>query len=243
MRLGLPSRTIAWMARWHAEITGHSFDLEELPRLFTAPEFRVCVDEGRYFLEAATFEALTESPAVHESAKALLPQINGVAKLMNTSFHDVNIGPIREHSEKGETREHVTLEIASSEIRMKAGLVALKVGGETPKPSAPGTLDSDKWLRNASKDAHRRRALNLWGGKHDPTSLWKVWELVRLHSGIAIDPNMLRRFRPALNDRAVSGEAARHDVSRLYPVEPDTMSLEDAEFFLGGLLTQWLNSV
>jgi hypothetical protein len=41
------------------EITGHSFDLEDLPRLFTAPDFRVVDQDGRFLLETEEFEALT----------------------------------------------------------------------------------------------------------------------------------------------------------------------------------------
>jgi hypothetical protein len=122
--------------------------------------------------------------------------------------------------------------------------VLIKAGEEPPKPPSPGSLDSDRWVKAASMDAHRGRALALWGGPHDPTNLWKVWELIRHHSGVAIDPNLRRRFRPALNDRVISGEQARHEVpSRQYPVELDTMSLDEAQSFLGDLLTQWLNSV
>lgn len=87
------------MAKWHVELTGHTFDLEELPQLLTAPELRVIEEEGRYLLEAEQFETLTEGAAVHAAAKALLPRINGIAKLMHRSFKDVDVGPIREQND------------------------------------------------------------------------------------------------------------------------------------------------
>ncbi len=229
------------MARWQAELTGHSFDLEEFPRLLTAPELRVIEEDGRYLLEAEQFEALTESAAVHAAALALLPLINGVAKLRHRSFRDVGTGPIRELDEDGKTRHHVVLGAATLEARSKVSALAIKLGEEEPTPPAPGSLDSDEWLRVASSNAYAWRALALWGGPHDPANLWKAWELLRDHSAMAFDPDLRRRFRPALNDRAIAGEDARHEVpSRQYSVEPDTMTLAEAEEFLRDLLIRWL---
>jgi len=230
------------MARWQVQLTGHAFDLEELPRLLTAPELRVIGQDGRYLLEAEQFEALTESAAVHAAALALLPLINGAGKLKHRSFRDIDVGPIRELDEEGNTRQHVVVLAATVEARAKASAVLVNLGEEEPAAPPPGSLDSDGWMRCASSNAYASRALTLWGGPHDPTNLWKVWELLRDRSGLAIDPDLRRRFRPALNDRAIAGEGARHEVPSRYPVEPDTMSMEEAEASLGGLLTQWLGS-
>lgn len=98
-------------------------------------------------------------------------------------------------------------------------------------------------MRVASVDPNALRALALWGGPHDPINLWKVWELVR-SSGVAIDADLRRRFHPALNERSVAGEAARHEAPSVRsPVAPDTMSVVEAERFLGGLLGAWLASL
>jgi hypothetical protein len=61
---------------------------------------------------------------------------------------------------------------------------------------------------------------------------------------LSIDPDLKRRFLPSTNDKAIAGEAARHEVPmRSYPVEPDTMTLPEAEAFLGDLLGQWLRGL
>lgn len=231
------------MARWQVELTGHAFDLEELPGLFTAPDLRVVEQDGRYFLEAEQFEALTESGAVHASALALLPRINGAAKLKHRKFRDVALrGHIREVDEDG-MRQHAIATPATVEVRANVPTPAILVDGEQVLP-APGSLDSDQWMRGAALSAYAGRALELWGGAHDPTAMWKVWELLRDHSGLTIDPGLRRRFCPALNDRTIAGDDARHEVPMTsYPVEPDTMSLPEAEAFLGGLLEQWLRSL
>jgi hypothetical protein len=154
----------------------------------------------------------------------------------------VDVGPIREYDDQGKTAQHVVVEAATVELRTKVNAVLIRAGEEEPTPPAPGSLESDKWMRAASSNVYSAKALALWGGTHDPANLWKVWELLRDHSGVAIDPNLRRRFRPALNDRAIAGEDARHEVSSQQPVEPDTMSISEAETFLEDLLMQWLGS-
>jgi hypothetical protein len=69
------------MARWQVELTGHAFDLEELPRLLADPMLRVVEEAGRYLLEAEQFEALTQAADVHAAAKMLLPRIKRHCKV------------------------------------------------------------------------------------------------------------------------------------------------------------------
>jgi hypothetical protein len=168
------------------ELTGHTFDLEELPQLLTAPELRVIEEEGRYLLEAEQFETLTEGAAVHAAAKALLPRINGIAKLRQRSFNDVDVGPIREQDDQGKTAHHVVVTATTVELRTRVDAVIIKAGEKEPAPPAPGSLDSDRWMRAASSNVYASRALGLWGARHEPVNLWKVWELLREHSGLTI---------------------------------------------------------
>jgi hypothetical protein len=80
------------MSKWQVELTRHQFDLEDLPKWFTAPELRVVERDGHFLLEADQFDDLNESAAVHAAARELLPRINGVAKLKNGSFRYVAVG-------------------------------------------------------------------------------------------------------------------------------------------------------
>ena len=231
------------MSKWQVELTGHRFDLKELPRLFTSPDLRVIEQDGRYQLEAADFEGLHESAAVHAVALALLPRVNGVGKLEDGSFRDVEIGTVRAVDEEGRATDSFVFLPGSIEARSKMTATLTVDGQEEPAPPTPGSLDSDAWMRAATADPLAVRALELWGGPHDPAHLWKVWELVRDNSGLTIDTEKRRRFRPALNDRSIAGDDARHEVPmRNYPVEPDTMSLPEVDAFLGGLLKEWLGA-
>jgi hypothetical protein len=229
------------MPRWQVELSGHPFDLEELPALLSAPSLRVLESEGHYLLEAEQFESLEEAAAVHTTARALLPRINGVGKLKNRGFRAVDVGRVHELSGQGDRRQHVFLQVDSAILRSKVSAVLIKQGEEEPEGPPPGSLETDNWMRAASLDPKAARALALWGGPHEPINLWKVWELVR-DSGVAIDPELRRRFRPALHNRSIAGEEARHELPS-GRVEPDTMSVEEAEGFLGDLLAAWLASL
>jgi hypothetical protein len=186
----------------------------------TDPGLRVVEESDRFSLEADEFEPLSQAAAVREAAARLLPRINGVGKLKSASFQDVGLGLVQE-DDSGTVRKHAFLQLDAIRIRSRVSPVVIRVGDEQAGPSVPGAQESDAWVRAAASHPNKQRALALWGGPHDPTSLWKVWELVR-ESGMTIDSDERRRFRPALNDRAISGEDARHDVSRRYPADPDT---------------------
>jgi hypothetical protein len=115
------------LAKWQVELTGHIFDLGDLPLLLTAPGFRVTGEDGRHFLEADHFEALTDSGAVFAAALALLPRINGVGKLNDPSFQDVGVGTIREIGSEGDQRHHTVALAGTIEIRTKVDDVPLVV--------------------------------------------------------------------------------------------------------------------
>lgn len=147
------------MSKWQVELTGHQFDLEDLPRWFTAPELRVVEQDGHFLLEAEQFDDLHESAAVHAAARELLPRINGVAKLKNGSFRDVAVGAaVLELDEEGLERQHTVVLAGTVEARAKASGVLVKVGEDEPSAPAPGSLDTDQWLRAAEVEPEAQEA-------------------------------------------------------------------------------------
>jgi hypothetical protein len=231
------------MPRWQAEITGHRFDLDDLRRLLTAHDLEVIEDDGTYYLEAAEFEGLTDGAAVHRASVDLLPLVNGVGKLHSSSFEDVGVGHVRELGDDGTSRHHTVVVADTAHLRTRVDAVIIRPGeseSQEPAEPPPGSQESDTWMRAARATGPQRRALALWGGRHDPINLWKVWEIIRDHSGLAINPDDIRRFRPAVNDPTIAGQDARHETTR-HQLHPDTMSLTEAEAFLAALLKRWLS--
>lgn len=229
------------MSRWRVELEGEQFDLEDLPRLLTGDDAQVIQDGDVYYLEAAEFEGVDDSGAVHAKALELVQLVNGVGKLHSSSFHDVAVARVVELAEDGTViSKNVFVSVGAAIGRSKVSAVAVLVGDEQPEEPAPGSRESDEWMRAALAMREKQRALALWGGPHDPLNLWKVWEIMRDHSGLAIDSDDRRRFKPALNERTIAGEDARHE-KPWHKVEPDTMMRAEAEAFLGDLLKRWLS--
>jgi hypothetical protein len=227
------------MSRWRVELDGEKFDLEDLPELLTGDEVRVVEDGDAYYLEAAAFENLDDSAAVYEAAGKLVGLVNGTGKLHRRSFHDAAAGRIVELAEDGTIRKHVHLGAATVTGRSKMGASALLVNGEAPEEPAPGTSESDVRMRSALGAPERARALELWGGPHDPMNLWKLWEILRNRPELPIDTDNRRRFKSALNAPEIAGDDARHEIHA--QPEADTMTRAEAETFLGDLLKRWLS--
>ncbi len=128
------------MSRWQVELTGHQFDLEDLPRWFTLQSSAWSNKTGTSFFEAKQFDDLHES-AVHGAARELLPRINGVAKLKNGSFRHVAVGAtVRELDEEGVGRQHAVVLAGTVELRSRVGAVVVRVGENEPTAPAPGSL-------------------------------------------------------------------------------------------------------
>lgn len=236
------------MSKWQVELTGHQFDLEDLPRWFTAPELRVVEQDGHFLLEAEQFDDLHESAAVHAAARELLPRINGVAKLKNGSFRDVAVGSaVRELDEEGLQRQHAVVLAGTVELRSKVNAVLVRVGEDEPPVPAPGSLDTDQWLRVGDTDPDAREVLSIWGGRpHDWVNLYKVYEIVRSRADVKANrwasDEELNRFTRTANHPEAGGEGARHGRTNTDP-PPKPMSLAEADALVGRIVIAWLSSL
>ncbi|MEO8423313.1 MAG: hypothetical protein ABI595_05285 [Actinomycetota bacterium] len=235
------------MARWQVEISGHRFDLEELPGWFTDPSFRVVEDAGAFFMEAAELEELEQSVDVHATAGPLVQRINGLARLRSSSFRAVELGAaIRELDDRGEQRRHAVVAVGTVEARAKVNAVLVKVGDTEPEPPAPGSQQTDAWMRAAIADADARDAIDLWSGAHDWSRLYKVFEIVRARADIVTaswaSRAELSLFTRTANHQDAAGSGARHARSAQDP--PSTpMQLHQAEALLERVLASWLDAL
>lgn len=223
-------------------------DLEDLPGLFTSPNLRVVEEEGAYYLESASFEALDEGGAVHEEAQRVLPMINGAARLRSRSYRNVAIGShVVEFGVDGSGKHHQVIVADTLTIRTKANAVLIKVGEEEPEPPEPGSQDTDKWLELAANDKDVAEALSTWGSKpHDWFRLYKVFEIVRSRADIRgsdwASATEIKRFTWTANHPEAAGEDARHSRRTTKPpARPMTLSEGDA--LIERILMEWFQSL
>jgi hypothetical protein len=231
------------MARWQVQLSGEPIDLEELPRLFDQAPARVREDQGGYVLESEAFESLPTATEVRERAAAILPMINGAARLHYSGFHPAALGAVFECTATGRS---VSVFPGSAEIRIKASAVLVKTAGTAPLPPPPAT--SNKWLARALTDEPIRHVLTLLGKQpcswHD---LYKLMEVLQANGGdelldaTGISRNQLNRFTQTANSVHAIGDDARHAQDSI-PAPKKPMSLSDARQLIYRWARAWLTS-
>jgi hypothetical protein len=222
-------------------------DLEFLAAILT--ELRVVQDDGSFFLEASAFDELDSTVEISTETRALVPLLNGTARLERLNHHDVEAGgAIQELGENGGVQhQHRVLHAVSAELRMMPGIHALMVGDVPPAAPEAGSLPADVILRAALADGGARSALR-WGGEgpRDFMRLYKIVELITSRADIAAEgwasKNELTRFGRTAQHPEAAGDAARHARPRGEP-PPKPMSPEEAEDLVRRVLNGWLLSL
>jgi hypothetical protein len=229
-------------ARWRVRLDGEAFDLEDLPRMFSAPSLRVIVDGDAYFLEAAAFDEQAEPGAVFAEAERRLPTINGAAQLVHPNHRNVTLsGQVVEPGAPDRPpQNHVFARPVTLTARSKVGIGTVLVEGSEPPP--PGSARTDRWARLASTDTDAAEALTIWSKHHDWVNLYKVYEIVGkkkvIDAGWATEAEV-SAFTGSANHQNASGDDARH--SRLPGDSPTRLiSLAEADAFVAHLLISWL---
>lgn len=224
-------------------LQGETFDLEELPGLFTDPLCRVFRDADGFYLEASQFEGLEDAAKVTASAKGILDVINGAARLVFASFQPVGVAAVVE-PETGS--RHISVTVRDGvRVRSKVGAVIVQGGGtSTPPPTQP--VVSNDWLRLALNDGAVAQVLRLVGKKQVTWfDLYKLMELLEAsdgHSVLAaagISKNELSRFSQTANSMGALGDLARHAKPSI-PAPKQPMTLSEASVILHKWARVWL---
>jgi hypothetical protein len=229
--------------RWRVQLVGHEFDLEDLPQWFTSPRLTVVRDsDATYWLESTDWDHLTEAVGVRAEADRRIPELNGAARLMKSSYRNVQVGG---HVVDRETsNQHAVVVVDTVEVRSKAMPVQVLVDGrvvESPSPAA------DRWMAVAAGDADAHEALAIWGSRpRDWVNLYRLYEIVKSRADIVANGwatgKELSRFTHTANDPALGGPEARHGRFATGS-QPKALSLDKAVALIERVLTAWLNSL
>ena len=135
--------------RWRVQLVGHEFDLEELPRWFTSPRIQVVREsDATYRLESADWDYLSDGVEVRAAADNLMPELNGAAKLMNSSYRNVQLGS--HVVDRQTSSQHAVIVVDTVELRSKARPIQVVQGDRVVEPLPP---QSDRWMAVAAIDA------------------------------------------------------------------------------------------
>ena len=236
------------MGWWRVELRGADGDLNRIASLSQSPAWKVDANDGRFFLEASGFEAMTDSESVRAFARdELLPIINGVARLRfgRMMSHRIEIGAAVNH-ENQQGHRTVHLYVEEGAVILATESIGVTVDGKLV--SAPPPLRSIAEIGSAlMHDPHVREALDFFSYDEEwAVNLNKVFEIIcddiggshaLVKRGWSTHDD-LRNFR-SVHDPGVIGRQARHAIHSGPPL-PDPMNEDEACAFIQRLLEEWL---
>ena len=232
------------MPRWMVELVGERFDLEYLREQVCSAELGVTEEDGRFYLQAAEFESLSNIDGVRSQAKTLLQHLNGAAKLDSPSFKLVEIGSAVREGQK----MHQVIEVASINIRCKLGVADI-LSSQSQKNN-PEHTNIEIWSVVASRYPEVAKVLVLLASEETTSwgTLYKVYEGVWSDvRGAMYENGWIRKSEASLFRRtansplAIGDEAARHGYQKEQP-PPNPMSLTQARSLIGNLAKRWILS-
>lgn len=227
---------------WKARLRGHSFDLDTLTDMFREGEPTVGADDDCHYLRSSTFDGLTDVSAVKERAVELLDYMNGIARVLDPSYRNVELTGAFD----GEDGRAVVIGAASASARTRAQAVGVVVGGEPQSPALPR---GPKYVELAESDPDVAEAVGYIASGLDPARLYKVFEIIRHDVGNAeamqrmgwVSSRAITRFTAGVNRPEAAGSDARH-VRMRGDAPSDPMDPPQARRFLIDLTHKWMDS-
>jgi hypothetical protein len=225
-------------------LTGHAFDLEDLPRWTVGASAHVAKLDDAYYLVMPVALVGAAPEGIREFAREFVEQLNGAGRLLDPGFQAVQLGETLYGLNEAGQRAHVVLSISSGTLRLKGGHVTISVGGEAQPDHRVGA--AVPLLEAARQSAAARDALVLVG-RQQPTwsELYLAFELVEANTGRQmfaagwISRSDERLFSQTANSYTALGRQARHGkTTRNPPSAP--MSLTRATELVRQLVGAWL---
>lgn len=232
---------------WVVQLVGEDIDLGHLSREFSSKECTVTKEGSEYHLRSALFDSLTDPQDVHDSAKKLVENMNGLAATLWSGFHAVTVKRVIGIAENGERRPSAFYE---GSVTVRFG-----VSSQVALSRADGTFDSSQqpgkvetWLRVALEDPGIvGQALKIFGSPGtSPAEVWR--NLYRVYDIIGDD---IRGEKRIIENRWATereldlfrrtAQPERHYQGKFQPPE-NPMLLEAAKSLIAGILQKWLQS-
>lgn len=247
--------------RWAIEIQKTSLANRNLTDLLQGLGFALIEGIEYPALTSPAIDACMTAADAFEIAKSVRSAFRGPAQVDS----EFALGAVIDFSTTP-PRRHAFLEVESCVMTHTASSVTLTVS----PPSGLSPTELERWKadyeeRQYQAQTERQRArlepafmnrnaakmLKLLAAEHPSAeTLYKIYELAEGHPGkraefhrkFAISRDTFDRFRDAVHNPSVSGDWARH----AYHDQPKTanpMTKGEAEAFVRGIATKWLNSL
>ncbi len=234
------------MAEWLVELRGHEFDLKILADLFTTDGCLIFEESGEFRLKSDAFDALGSDAEVYERAKSLMVDINGIARVYEHGYRNVNpSGGIISVGADGTRKRYIHVAVSdtlrlSDSVEVAGGVAGVK--GPTP---------ADQAIKAARKEEVVSRALQFFSQAKNWVNLYKVLDAIREDLGGKLKAvedrgwvaaSEISRFTGTANNHTAAEGEARHgfDYGRAMA---NPMTLAEADELIRTLLREWLKRV
>ncbi|MGF1630203.1 MAG: hypothetical protein ACFCUT_12095 [Kiloniellaceae bacterium] len=224
--------------QWGIELNGSDTDLK-LWRMLLKPPFDPFVEEvkderGNYLaLRSSTFDRISTSKEVHQTAKQLFSTLN-VAMSKNVDADPVAAGAVIEFIPDGQPLKHHYLEAESITMRLRFGIAEMTLKdahGNVIEP-VPAPSRVQMWIRAAILEPEIGSALRYLQSKPGWFELYKAYEAVRNMPNGGISSSEITRFTQTAN----AGE--RHHPNNKTKSHKHPMELWEAR----ALITRWVSA-
>jgi len=230
---------------WEIQLSGDSFDLDELSKSLNSPDLRIVKRNGQHFMEWSELDALSTHAEVASAASEFLKILSGASRMAlggRTPISCANTTKLRADG----TRETLLKLADTLHVRVTDTITLETSDGSRTVIHQADPIPS--WLALASKDSSVAKALRLVGhGVNDWVSLYRLFEVISKDAGgiDSIDSkgwaskDSIRLFKHTANSPGATGDSSRHGSETTLP-PPKPMDLSDAKALLLHLLHEWL---
>lgn len=232
---------------WMARLTGDVADLRSLTIVLNGPDYIVReLRPGEYYLGAAAFDPNASATRIRDQAVALIPRINGAARVLNANSRSVTFGGDVIHlAEDGRQDIYIFPPPLSARAMMLP--VDLSTGDDS---SAQQPTDSEVLLLKVEQRPTAANVLHQFGQEPTWGNLYKVLDAIEeslggekalLATGWVSD-RKLTRFTRTANTMQAIGDNSRHG-KRNQPAPPKPMTLQDAQALIRLLVKKYLETI
>lgn len=237
---------MAHTTHWLVPLTGHIFELEDLPIYLQSHTCPVVRKDGTYYLKIPNAKLMDDPARVVAEAEAQLELVRGALRIIDADFSTLGIqhGSIQ-GVDANEAATAPVIMPGVDEIRMKAYAPTISIGGVSQEDARTDSLTM--LLKPAEYSQKLRDALAIIGQK-TPTwpELYVVFELARDHIGRSmytkngITVSDVELFTRTANSYPSIGRNSRHGPKEWKP-PAKPMEYADALILIRNLVKHWLD--
>lgn len=251
------------MPTWKVELSNNIPEWLNLPATFTSPEARITLEDGKHYLSAAAFAALTDADEVYSAAQRLLQLVTAIVDLRAKDQISPAVECVVRINDDGTQSRRVVRSVTAFVALARLSASGTMIGPDgKPVPSSPP--EEEKWLACAQLDSGVEKALRLFTEEHTWSNLYRIYEVIegdimareRIRDDYRAPGDVMQKidsygwakeadiklFRGVANSPAKIGDHARHGHEPRKIPPAGTMTHGEADALIRHIMQSWVRS-